>query len=461
MSLAIVILAAGEGSRMKSSLPKVLHTICGEPMIRFVLKSAERLNPEKIVVIVGHQAELVKNAVGNVQCVVQDKQLGTGHAVSVTKEMLSDFSGTVMVLSGDTPLVRAETLDNLFATHTENGAAASIITARLENPTGYGRIIRSEDGSIVTAIVEEKDATEEQKTINEVNTGTYCFDKEKLFEALKQVDNNNRQGEYYLTDVIKILRNRGEKVVASMTDSPDEVMGVNNRVHLAEADRVMRRTINEGLMHSGVTIIDPETTYISPDVEIGKDTVIYPMTFIRGTTKIGESCVIGPFSRLENCTIGNSATIDSSVMRESVAEDHADIGPFSHIRPGTLVKTGAKVGGFVEIKKSQIGVQSKVPHLSYIGDTFIGDYVNIGAGSITCNYDGAQKHQTIIEDDVFIGSDTMLVAPVKIGKGAFTGAGSVITKDVPADSLAVERTDQFIVNNWAKRKRKAKDTSNM
>lgn len=458
MSLAVLILAAGEGTRMKSSRPKVLHSICGEPMIHFVLKSVENLVPERTVVVVGHHADKVKAALEGVEFALQEEQLGTGHAVSMTEEMLAGFDGTVIILSGDTPLLTTGTLQDMLGIHTSNEAAATLLTARMNNPTGYGRIIRSASGT-VEAIVEQKDATDEQRAIQEVNSGTYCFNKEKLFRALKEIDSNNKQGEFYLTDVIKVLSERGEKIMASLADNPQETMGVNTRVQLAEADRVMRGRINEGHMLGGVTLIDPATTFIADGVTIGKDTVIYPMTFISGTTKIGEGCIIGPSSRLVDCQVGNAVVIESSVVKESVIEDAAELGPFCHVRPGTVVKIGAKVGGFVEVKKSQIGRGSKVPHLSYIGDTQIGDYVNIGAGSITCNYDGTNKHQTIVEDGAFVGSDTMLVAPVRVGKGAFIGAGSVITKDVPDDSLAVERSDQTIIKNWAKKRIKRKENS--
>ncbi len=459
MRLAVIVLAAGGGTRMKSSRPKVLHMVCGEPMINFVLESAEKLSPERIVVIIGHKSEMVREALScfedRIEFVHQDRQLGTGHAVSICEDSLKGFDGVVIVLSGDTPLLSTGTLNRLLDVHNRGGAAASILTAQMDNPTGYGRIIRSSDEAVLS-IVEEKDATAEERAITEVNTGTYCFNKNKLFEALKKIDSNNKQGEFYLTDVIGILRDQGEKVMASVTDDPNEVMGVNSRVQLAEAEKTLRRQINEKLMLEGVTIIDPETTYISAGVEIGKDTVIHPMTFISGKTKIGEGCDIGPMTRLIDTTVGNSVLIENSVVRESTVEDGAELGPFCHVRPGTLVKSGAKVGAFAEVKKSVVGVGSKVPHLSYIGDTKIGDYVNIGAGTITCNYDGADKYETVIEDGAFIGSDTMLVAPVRIGKGAFTGAGSVISKDVPADSLAVERSEQVVIDNWVDKRQKKK-----
>lgn len=460
MSFAVIVLAAGEGTRMRSSRPKVLHTICGKSMLHFVLESAKALQPDKTIVVVGHKSEEVMQAVPGVDFAVQEEQRGTGHAVLMAESLLDGFDGAVIVLSGDTPLVRTETLNQLVRAHKSSGAAASILTARLKNPTGYGRILRyveDDPGSAVMAIVEEKDATEEQKKINETNSGIYCFDKKKLFKALSLVGTDNAQNEQYLTDVIKIFNDQGERIVASAATDPDEIMGVNSRVQLAEADKVMRRRINEGLMLRGVTIIDPDMTFISSDATIGKDTVIYPMTFIEGVTEIGESCTIGPSSRLVDCSIGDGVTVENSIVRESTIENGAGLGPFCHVRPGTLVKSGAKVGGFVEVKNSDIGTGSKVPHLSYIGDAQIGDYVNIGAGTITCNYDGANKYRTVIGDGAFIGSDTMLVAPVKIGDGAFTGAGSVISKDVPEGSLAVERTEQEIIDNWAKKRRKKRD----
>lgn len=458
MGLAVIILAAGEGTRMKSERPKVLHEICGAPMIHFVIKAARELDPNRIIAVVGHKAEAVKAEIKGIEFVLQEEQLGTGHAIAQAEEALAGFDGTVMVLSGDTPLVRAETLAEFYRNHESKGAAASLLTARVDNPKGYGRIIRAEDGT-VNAIVEEKDATSEERAIDEVNSGTYCFNAPKLFAALTKIDPANAQGEYYLTDVIKIFSATGEKIVASLAEDADELMGINNRAQLAVADRVMRRRINEAHMLAGVTIVEPESTFISDEVRIGRDTVVWPMTFIAGATSIGEACTIGPMSRVISSSIANEVVIDSSVVKESTVEDGATLGPYAHVRPGTLVKKGAKVGGFVEIKKSTIGENSKVPHLSYIGDATLGEYVNIGAGTITCNYDGANKYNTVIEDGAFVGSDTMLVAPVRIGKDAFTGAGSVISKDVPDESLALERTQQVTIENWAKKRRKRKNIS--
>ncbi|MDI6817662.1 MAG: bifunctional UDP-N-acetylglucosamine diphosphorylase/glucosamine-1-phosphate N-acetyltransferase GlmU [Actinomycetota bacterium] len=456
MNVAVIVLAAGEGTRMKSSMPKALHAICGRPMLHFVLVAAEALHPKKVVVVVGHKAEQVKEAVQDVDFALQEEQLGTGHAVLAARDSLAGFVGTIVILSGDTPLITAETLCSLLDTHHASGASASILSARLRDPHGYGRIVRAEDGS-VAAIVEEKDATDDERLIDETNSGIYCFDAEKLYAALGQVGADNEQREYYLTDVIKILREQGEKVTASIAADADEIAGVNSRVQLAFADNVMRRRVNEGYMLRGVTIIESALTFITPGAQIGVDTVVYPMTFIDAETTIGEGCVVGPSSRLKGCKIGDNTTIDNSIVLQSIIEDDATIGPFAHIRPGTHVKTGAKVGGFVEIKNSELGIDSKVPHLSYIGDAQIGDYVNIGAGTITCNYDGFEKYRTVVEDGAFVGSDTMLVAPVKVGKGSFTGAGSVISKDVPADSLAIERSEQRTIGNWAKKRRKKQD----
>jgi bifunctional UDP-N-acetylglucosamine pyrophosphorylase/glucosamine-1-phosphate N-acetyltransferase len=453
MGFAIIILAAGIGKRMKSHRPKVLHEVCGKPMIYYILREVEKLKPDQIIVVVGHKAEEVKAAVGNrASYVLQEKQLGTGHAVMVTQKELADFKGFILILNGDSPLVRAPTLKAMYDRCKEEQATVAVLTAILPDPKGYGRIIRDEAGR-VAKIVEEKDATAEQKTIQEINAGIYCFKKEELFEALKKVTPQNKQSEYYLTDVVELLRKKGGKITSLTIDDPEEILGVNSRDQLALVNRIMRQRINEELMNEGVTLLEPELTFIGPEVKVGKDTVIYPLTFIEGTTTIGEGCIIGPSSRIVNSIIGNNVKLQYAVVIESVIEDEATIGPYAHLRPGTQISRKAKVGSFVEVKKSQVGEGSKVPHLSYIGDATIGKGVNIGAGTITCNYNGFRKYKTVIEDGAFIGSDTMLVAPVKIGKGAVTGAGSTITKDVPDDSLAVERSSQNIVKGWAAQKR--------
>ncbi len=456
MGFAVVILAAGEGKRMKSALPKVLHQVCAKPMIDYVLETVRDLRPDKVLIVVGHGADKVRDNLkreGSLKFVFQEKQLGTGHAVLKCEKELADFSGTVLVLSGDTPLLSGDTLKSFLELHLKSKAAATLLSANLEGLTGYGRIIRSQMGE-VERIIEEKDASKEERNISEVNTGTYCFDKEKLFLALKEVKCENVQKEFYLTDVIEILKRKKEKVAVLLARDEKEVLGVNSRSQLVEVDKILREKINNKWMESGVTIIDPVLTFISPEVLIGKDTIIYPLVFLEGKTTIGENCLIGPSTRLIDVKVGNGSEITYSVAKECEIGDEAKVGPFSYIRPGTKIKNKTKVGTFVEIKKSEIGEGSKVPHLSYIGDALIGKNVNVGAGSITCNFDGVEKHQTIIEDEVFIGSDTMLIAPVKIGKRATTGAGSAISRNVPADSLGLERAEQKNIKDWRKKRKK-------
>ncbi len=456
MGFAVVILAAGEGKRMKSALPKVLHQVCAKPMIDYVLETVRDLRPDKVLIVVGHGADKVRDNLkreNSLKLVFQEKQLGTGHAVLKCEKELADFSGTVLVLSGDTPLLSGDTLKNLLELHLKSKAAATLLSANLEGLTGYGRIIRSQMGE-VERIIEEKDASKEERNISEVNTGTYCFDKEKLFLALKEVKCENVQKEFYLTDVIEILKRKKEKVAVLLARDEKEVLGVNSRSQLVEVDKILREKINNKWMESGVTIIDPVLTFISSEVLIGKDTIVYPLVFLEGKTTIGENCLIGPSTRLIDVKVGNGSEITYSVAKECEIGDEAKVGPFSYIRPGTKIKNKTKVGTFVEIKKSEIGEGSKVPHLSYIGDAFIGKNVNVGAGSITCNFDGVEKHQTIIEDEVFIGSDTMLIAPVKIGERATTGAGSAISRNVPADSLGLERAEQKNIKDWRKKRKK-------
>jgi len=455
MNLAVVILAAGEGTRMKSSLPKVLHKICGRTIISHVVKVAQNLNPTKIIVVVGHQKEKVTEDLGNgVEVVVQENQLGTGHAVLAAEQSLGKYEGDILVLSGDSPLIRTRTLLKLIKLRGENGAAA-VLTAKLKNPDGYGRIIRR--GEEITGIVEEKDATPDEIKIDEVNSGIYCFAGGELFGSLREASNDNEQGEYYLTDVIGILKNKGKKIVGMVAEDESEILGINSRKQQAEADKIMRGRITDRLMNEGVTFIDPGLVFIEPDVVVGKDTTVYPLTFLEGETLIGEGCEIGPSVKLVDTTVGKNVKIQNAIIKESVIEDEANLGPFCSLRKGTRIGRGVKIGTFVEVKKSEIGANAKVPHLSYMGDAVVGENVNIGAGSITCNYDGVKKHKTVIEDDVFIGSDTMLVAPLRIHKGAMTGAGSTITHDVPAGSLAVERSKQEIIDNYVKEKLKKSD----
>jgi bifunctional UDP-N-acetylglucosamine pyrophosphorylase/glucosamine-1-phosphate N-acetyltransferase len=453
-NLAILILAAGKGKRMKSSLPKVLHPILGEPMIYYVLEACSPLPAERWIVVLGHKAEEVKRYIPNwVEVVYQEKPLGTGDAVKSAEKALSDFHGSVMVICGDTPLITSETLLSFWEKHKSNDSLCTFLVAGMSSPEGYGRIIRDEKGR-VERIVEESDATEEEKKIREVNAGFYIFEKNFLFDSLKKLKPTNAQNEYYLTDILHLAFEEGIEVSTFKIDKEEEILGVNSRIELAEAAGILKRRINEGWMREGVSILDPNLTYIGPKVVIGKNTVILPMTTILGKTVVGKECKIGPCTDLFNVEVGDSTSISYTVAEECRVGGKAQVGPFVRLREGTEVSEGAKVGTFVEVKKSFIGKGSKVPHLSYIGDAVIGENVNVGAGSITCNYDGVKKHRTVIEDEAFIGSDTMLVAPVKIGRGAFTGAGSAITQDVPPHSLAVERSEQRTVKDWAKKKKK-------
>lgn len=437
-----VILAAGQGTRMKSKLYKVLHPVCGKPMVQHVVDHIQTLDVNRIVTVVGHGAEKVQQQLGDKsEYVLQAEQLGTAHAVQQAEAILGNEEGTTLVVCGDTPLIRPETMQALFEHHQATNAKATILTAIAENPTGYGRILRGNNGQ-VEQIVEQKDASAEQQLVREINTGTYCFDNKLLFETLKLVKNDNAQGEYYLPDVIEILQKQGDIVEAYVTDNFEETLGVNDRVALSQAETLMRTRINEKHMRNGVTIIHPETTHISADAVIGRDTVIQPGSMIEGTTVIGEDCIIGPNIQIIDSRVGDRTTIHSSVVRESAIAEDTAIGPFAHIRPLSDIGSHVKIGNFVEVKKSKLDHGSKVSHLSYIGDAEIGSNVNIGCGSITVNYDGKNKFKTIIEDDVFVGCNTNLVAPVKVGKGSFIAAGSTITKEVPEDALAIARARQ-------------------
>ncbi|ATP38611.1 bifunctional UDP-N-acetylglucosamine diphosphorylase/glucosamine-1-phosphate N-acetyltransferase GlmU [Solibacillus sp. R5-41] len=443
-----VILAAGQGTRMKSKLYKVLHPVCGKPMVEHVVDHIGLLDVQQIVTVVGHGAELVKETLGEKsEYVIQAEQLGTAHAVLQAEPILCELEGTTLVVCGDTPLIRPETMQALFAHHEKQQAKATILTAVAENPTGYGRILRDAQGQ-VSQIVEQKDATPEQQLVKEINTGTYCFDNQALFAALKQVNNDNAQGEYYLPDVIEILQKQGEIVSAYVTDNFDETLGVNDRFALSQAEELMRARINERHMRNGVTIINPATTHISADAIIGSDSVILPGVIIEGKTVIGEDCHIGPNSHIVQSIIGNSTKIHSSVVLNSRVGDETSVGPFAHLRPDSSLGNHVKIGNFVEVKKSTLGDDTKVSHLSYIGDAEIGNNVNVGCGSITVNYDGKNKFKTIIEDDVFVGCNSNLVAPVKLGKGSFIAAGSTITKEVPGDALAIARARQENKQNY-------------
>ncbi|NWQ44538.1 bifunctional UDP-N-acetylglucosamine diphosphorylase/glucosamine-1-phosphate N-acetyltransferase GlmU [Bacillus sp. EB106-08-02-XG196] len=443
-----VILAAGQGTRMKSKLYKVLHPVCGKPMVQHVVDQVKMLNIQEMVTVIGHGAEKVKGQLGEEShYALQEEQLGTAHAVMQAQEMLEGKEGITIVVCGDTPLIKAETMESLFKHHRELSAKATILTARLDDPTGYGRIIRNEEG-LVEKIVEHKDATEAEREINEINTGTYCFDNAALFEALKKVSNDNVQGEYYLPDVVEILKNQGEVVTAFQTNDLEETLGVNDRVALAEAERIMRSRINESHMRNGVTIIDPANTYIEADVVIGQDTIILPGTILKGRTVIGTECQIGPNSEIDTCEVGNETVIRQSAAYNSSIGSLVNIGPFAHIRPDSAINDEVKIGNFVEIKKAVFGKGSKASHLSYIGDAEVGSDVNIGCGSITVNYDGKNKFLTKIEDGVFIGCNSNLVAPVTVGKGAYVAAGSTITKDVPGNALSIARSQQVNKENY-------------
>lgn len=442
MKVMTIVLAAGQGKRMKSKQYKVLHPVCGKPMVGHVLDTVKQANSEQIVVVVGHGAEQVMAYVGDqAQFVKQEEQLGTGHAVQQAEALLGKEEGVTIVICGDTPLVKSSTIEQMLQLHKQSGAGATILTAQFEDPTGYGRIIRNHEG-LVESIVEQKDCSVEQAAVKEINTGTYCFDNQKLFAALRQVTNNNAQGEYYLTDVIGILRAAGEVVQGYCTSDTSEAIGVNDRVALAEAEQLMRKRINRQHLINGVTLIDPASTYIEADVEIGADTVIYPGVILKGKTVIGEDCIIGAQSEIANSRIAHGVHIKHSVLDQAEIGDSSSIGPFAYLRPGSVVGKHCKVGDFVELKNAKLDDGSKVSHLSYVGDATVGKEVNIGCGAITVNYDGINKFKTEIGDHAFIGSNVNLVAPVKIGEGAYVVAGSTITKDVPSGDLAIARQRQ-------------------
>lgn len=444
-----VILAAGEGTRMKSNIPKILHPVLGRSMVQHVIDQLQANHLTEMVAVVGHHANQVMEHIGEAcKFVVQEEQLGTGHAVMQAEDLLKNKQGTTIVVCGDTPLITKETYENLFEYHEKTGAKATVLTAIAPDATGYGRIIRN-DRQEVERIVEHKDANEQELQINEINTGTYCFDNEALFEALAEISNDNAQGEYYLPDVIEILRRKSATVSAYSTSDFSETLGVNDRVALAQAEKTMKLRINERHMNNGVTIIDPDHTYIHPDVVIEQDVIIHPGSMITGASIIKVNAEIGPHSEIQSSIIGENAIIHQSVVKDSQVGASVRVGPYAHIRPESKVENEARIGNFVEVKKSTIGEQSKVSHLSYIGDADIGNHVNIGCGTITVNYDGKNKHLTTIEDDAFIGCNSNLVAPVTIEKGSYVAAGSTITKDVPKDALSVARARQTNKEGYA------------
>ena len=454
--LEVIILAAGLGKRMKSGTIKVLHRAAGRPLIDYVVDLASQISGKPPVMVVGHQRQAVQEHVGDrARYAVQEQQLGTGHAVLQAVDLLGrDIRGKkVLILSGDVPLTRPETLKRLLQEHQRSGSALTLLTMKLEDPALYGRIVRDNSGA-VAKIVEAKDANEQQRQIREVNAGIYLFDGDNLAENLRRLSTNNAQGEYYLTDLIGMLRESGKRVGALIVDEPMEALGVNSRAELATVESEIQRRVVERLMREGVTFRNPSTVVIDSTVAIGPDSVVYPFVTLEGTTRIGTGCVVEPGVHLHNVTVGNDVHLKTgTVAEDAVIEDEATVGPYAHLRPGTQLGKQVKVGNFVETKKAVFGKGAKASHLSYIGDAEVGADANIGAGTITCNYDGVNKHKTVLEDGVFIGSDTQLVAPVRVGRGAYVGAGSTITKDVPPDSLALSRVPQKVIEGWASRRR--------
>lgn len=450
---AAVVLAAGKGTRMKSERAKVLHEIAGRPLLFYPLQAARTAGCDKISVVVGHQGDEVAAALAEqqVDCVWQTEQLGTGHALLCAADKLSGFSGDLLLLCGDVPLLTAETVAQLLALHRREAAAVTVLTASLTTPQGYGRILR--DGENVVSIVEEKDASEEQRAICEINTGTYIFDADFVFSVLPQLGKENAQGEYYLTDVVAAAAQAGRKTRALCLADCHEALGINDRLQLAEADGLMRQRINRQLMLDGVTLIDPQTTYVDAGVEIGRDSLLHPGVNIRGRTRIGRDCIVESGAQIDSSQIADHVHVKhGSVIEESQVGAHCKIGPMAHLRAGTELLGENKIGNFVETKKARFGAKSQASHLTYVGDAEVGQNVNFGCGTITCNYDGVNKHKTIIEDDVFVGSDTQFIAPVRVGRNSLIGAGSTITRDVPPDSLALSRTAQRVIEGWRLKK---------
>ncbi|MEU3784482.1 bifunctional UDP-N-acetylglucosamine diphosphorylase/glucosamine-1-phosphate N-acetyltransferase GlmU [Streptomyces sp900129855] len=455
---AVVVLAAGEGTRMKSAIPKVLHEICGRSLVGHVLAAARELNPENLVVVVGHAREKVTAHLAEVDAAVrtavQEEQNGTGHAVRMGLEQLGgSVDGTIVVVCGDTPLLTGATLARLAATHQADGNAVTVLTAEVPDATGYGRIVRDEASGAVTAIVEHKDASAAVLAIREINSGVFAFDGALLADALKKVRTDNSQGEEYLTDVLGILREAGHRVGASVAADHREIAGINNRVQLSEARRILNDRLLTAAMLSGVTVIDPATTWVDVTVTFEQDALVHPGTQLHGSTHIGEGAEVGPNSRLRNTVVGAGARVDNTVSDNARVGPNASVGPFAYLRPGTRLAAKGKIGTFVETKNASIGEGTKIPHLSYVGDATIGEYSNIGAASVFVNYDGESKHHTTVGSHCKTGSDNMFVAPVTVGDGAYTAAGSVITKDVPPGSLAVARGQQRNIEGWVARKR--------
>ena len=458
MNKYAVVLAAGKGTRMKSSLHKVLHPVLGKSMVDHAVTNLQKIGVEKIVTVIGYEADSVRAELKDrVEYAMQTEQLGTGHAVKMAKDTIND-DDIIVVLCGDTPLIEEETLKKLFDYHLENEYMATVLTTKVDDPTGYGRVIRDSEGNFAR-IVEQKDANEEELAVNEINSGIYCFKGDKLKEALDLLDNNNAQGEYYLTDTMKIIKDRGSKVGAFVGATIEELMGVNSRVQLSQAEAIMRKRINKRHMDNGVTIINPENTYIESNVQIGKDTIIEPGVMLKGNTEIGEECIIGMNSSITNSKIGNFTEIKISTIIDSAVGENTTVGPYAYLRPKSNVGNHVKIGDFVEVKNANIGDYSKASHLSYIGDADVGKDVNIGCGVVFVNYDGKNKFRSVVEDGAFIGSNSNLVAPVHIQHKGYIATGSTITEDVPDGALAIARQRQVVKEGWVARK-EAKDAKN-
>ncbi len=449
-----IILAAGKGTRMKSDEYKILHPVLGKPMISHVISNLNKVNVNKKIAVVAKDADKVRELLKDeVIFVVQEEQLGTGHAVRMAEAILENEEGSTLVICGDTPLITSTTIESLIKNHNDSASDVTVLTTIVENPANYGRVIRDGNNEILK-IVEDKDTSDEEKAIKEINTGTYCFNNKKLFKALKQLKNNNKQKEYYLTDCIEIIKREGGKAHAVITLDKEETLGINDKVALEKANQILKRRINENLMKNGVTIMDSESTFISPDTTIGTDTVILPGTICLGTNEIGNHCVIGPNTELENVKIGNNVKIKHSVITDSIIGDNTKVGPFAHFRNHAVIGENVRIGNFVEVKNSTFGNHSNAAHLTYIGDASIGNHVNMGCGTITVNYDGKNKHRTVIEDNVFVGCNSNLIAPVTIGENSYIAAGSTINKNVPNDTLAIARCRQENKEGYAKKYRK-------
>lgn len=455
----VIIMAAGEGKRMKSRYPKVLFNLCGKPMVSYVIELARTVTSTPPVVIIGHGADKVREMLGGerVIFVEQIPQLGTGHAIMRAESIMKRYPGNIVILSGDVPLLQVDTLKRFIKFHISSNSDLTVMTSKCPDPSGYGRIIRERNSSKILRIVEDRDASEKEKRINEINTGIYCVSAPLLFSSLHKIKPINEQKEYYLTDAIEIIKRAKKKVSAFLLDNPDESLGINNRIQLVQVEKIMRESILNDLMLSGVSIVDPSTTFVDHGVRIGIESTIHPFTFLVGNTEIGEESIVGPGCFISNSRIGNGVNLMGyCAVYESIIEDNAIVGPFSHLRPGTHMHKKSKVGSFVETKKSIIGKESKIPHLSYVGDSTLGEKINIGAGVITCNYDGVRKHKTRIKDGAFVGTNASIVAPLTIGKNAYVAAGSTITEDVPDNALAIGRTRQVNKEGWVL-KRKIKE----